>query len=331
MDKLSAMEAFVRVVEAGTFTKAAESMGVPKPTMTRLIQMLEADLKAQLLNRTTRRVSVTAEGAAYYERAVRILSDIDELESSVSASKTAPRGRLRVDVGSVIAQYLVIPALEEFRTRYPEIYIDLGVSDRPVDMVTDNVDCVVGDGELTDQSVVARKVGELKTFLVASPRYIEQHGVPRDLDDLAERHRIVDCFYHRTGRAYGWSFKNGSERVEIKLRHFLAVNDAAANLVAGVSGLGVTRTTELAARQYLASGQLIVVLPQWTVSSTPVHVVYPPNRHLGTKLRVFVDWIAELFDSNAATRLPDPLQVMRQRAKAIQHHPSAPETLAQAA
>ena len=153
MDKFSAMQAYVRVVEAGTFTKAADSMGLPKPTVTRLIQTLEAHLQTKLLNRTTRRVTVTADGAAYYERALRILSEMDELESSMSRAKTNPRGRLRIDVAASVGELLLIPALPDFHARYPEIQIDLGVSDRPVDLIGENVDCVLRGGVITDQNL----------------------------------------------------------------------------------------------------------------------------------------------------------------------------------
>ncbi|MGH8804761.1 MAG: LysR family transcriptional regulator, partial [Polaromonas sp.] len=139
MDKFSAMQAFVRVVEAGTFTKAADSMGMPKPTVTRLIQTLEKTLDTKLLNRTTRKVTVTADGAAYYERAGRLLAEMEELESSMSRAKANPRGRLKVDILASLGMAVIIPALPDFYARYPDIQLDLGVSDRPVDLISENV------------------------------------------------------------------------------------------------------------------------------------------------------------------------------------------------
>src|SRR5690349_8743053 len=153
------MQAFVRVVEAGTFTRAADLLNLPKPTVTRLIQTLEGHLDTKLLNRTTRRVTVTADGAAYYDRALRILGEMDELESSMSRAKANPRARLRIDVAASVGQLLLIPALPDFHVRYPDIQIDLGVSDRPVDLIGENVDCVLRGGEILDQSLVARRVG----------------------------------------------------------------------------------------------------------------------------------------------------------------------------
>jgi DNA-binding transcriptional LysR family regulator len=311
MDKFSAMQAYVRVVEAGTFTKAADSMGLPKPTVTRLIQTLESHLQTKLLNRTTRRVTVTADGAAYYERAIRILGEMDELESSMSRAKTNPRGRLRIDVAAAVGQLLLIPALPDFHARYPDIQIDLGVSDRPVDLIGENVDCVLRGGEITDQSLVARRIAEFHLILCATPAYLKRHGTPTHPTDLeGDRHRVVNYMSHRTGRPFAFTFTKGTERHEITGRHVVAVNDSGANLAAGLAGLGLIRTTTFQAQQHIASGALVPLMLDWCADSIPIHVVYPPNRHLSTKLRVFVDWAAELFArSDIVTRkccLPKP-------------------------
>jgi LysR family transcriptional regulator, regulator for bpeEF and oprC len=296
MDKLVAMQAFVRVVEAGTFAKAADSLVMPKPTITRLVQGLEKHLDTKLLNRTTRRVTVTADGAAYYDRALRLLNDMDELESSMSKAKANPRGRLRIDVAAAVGNLLLIPALPDFNARYPDIRIDLGVSDRPVDLIGENVDCVLRGGEITDQSLVARRIGEFHTILCATPDYLKRHGTPQhpsELDD--ERHRVVKYFSHRTGRPWPFTFTKAGEQLEIEGHQVLAVNDSNANLAAGLAGLGIVRVATFMAQPYLMSGQLKPLLLDWCGETIPIHVVYPPNRHLSTKLRVFVDWVAELF------------------------------------
>ena len=184
MDKFSAMQAFVRVVEAGTFTKAADSMDLPKATVTRLIQDLEKELDTKLLNRTTRKVAVTVDGAAYYEQASRLLGEVDELESSMSRAKASPRGKLKVDVPSSLGLTVIIPALPDFYARYPDIQLELGVSDRPVDIIAENVDCVVRGGELTDQSLVARRIGEFYLVSCASPGYLKRHGKPKHPREL---------------------------------------------------------------------------------------------------------------------------------------------------
>jgi len=296
MDRFAAMQTFVRVVEAGTFTKAADLMDLPKATVTRLIQTLEAHLQTQLLNRTTRRVTVTADGAAYYERALRVLGEIDELESSMSHAKANPRGRLRIDVPASIGHMLLIPSLPAFHARYPDIQIDLGVSDRPVDLIGENVDCVVRGGEIVDQSLIARRIGEFHTIVCASPEYLKRHGTPQHPTELeGTRHRVVHYFSHRTGKPYPFLFTKGDEKIELTGSPVLSVNDSNATLAAGIAGLGVIRTATFMARKHIEAGTLVPLLLDWCGETIPIYVVYPPNKHLSTKLRVFVDWVADLF------------------------------------
>ena len=168
-DQLAAMRAFARVVEAGTFTRASDSLAMPKATLTKLVQTLESHLRTRLLNRTTRRVTVTPDGAAYYERVVRLLADLDEIDGSMALSQASPKGRLRIDISGPLANLLLIPALWDFHARYPDIQIDIGVTDRPVDLVAENVDCVVRGGEITDQSLIARRIGEMSFLACAAP------------------------------------------------------------------------------------------------------------------------------------------------------------------
>jgi DNA-binding transcriptional LysR family regulator len=296
MDKLSAMQAFVRVVEAGTFTKAADSMSMPKATVTRLVQSLEAHLQTRLLNRTTRRVTVTADGAAYFDRALRLLGELDELESSMTRAKANPRGRLRIDVPTSVGQQLLIPRLPDFHARYPDIQIDLGVSDRPVDLLGENVDCVIRGGEITDQSLVARRIGEFHTLLCAAPEYLQRHGTPKTPQELEDgAHRVVNYLSHRTGRPYPWLLQRGDEKLEISAPHTIAVNDSIGSLAAGLAGLGIVYTSTFQAHPHIVSGALVPLLLDWCAETIPLYVVYPPNRHLSTKVRVFVDWVVDLF------------------------------------
>jgi LysR family transcriptional regulator, regulator for bpeEF and oprC len=295
VDRLNAMQAFVRVVEAGTFTKAADSLEMPKATVTRLIQTLETHLRTKLLNRTTRRVSVTPDGAAYYERAMRLLSDLEELEGTMTQARVSPRGRIRVDVPGMLGRMVVIPALPEFRRRFPDIQIDLGVSDRPVDLIGENVDCVLRGGELTDQSLVARRVGEFHFVACATPAYLKASGTPVHPSDLEDaRHRVVGYFSARTGRVFPFVFRRGDETHEVQGRYDLAVNDGGAYLSAGLAGLGVLQLVRNMAQPHLDDGSLVPLFPDWHFDVLPIHVVYPPNRHLSTKLRAFVDWLVEL-------------------------------------
>jgi DNA-binding transcriptional LysR family regulator len=295
MDQLAAMRAFSRVVEVGTFTRAAELLGMPKPTLSKLIQGLEAHLRTKLLNRTTRRVTVTADGAAYYDRVVRILADLDELDSNMTLSQASPKGRLRIDISASLALLILIPALPQFHARYPDIQIDLGVTDRPVDLVGENVDCVVRAGEITDQSLIARRIGEFGFVFCAAPSYLAQHGVPKHPAELERNHSMVGYFSSSTGRPFPLVASHGDEQLEIAGRTIIAVNDGNAYLAAGLAGLGVMALPHFMVQQHLGTGALVPVLSEWSIARVPLYIVYPPNRHLSTKLRIFVDWVAELF------------------------------------
>src|SRR5690606_33951177 len=199
MDRFDAMQAFARVVETGSFTKAAQTLHMSKTTVTQLVQQLEARLRVRLLNRTTRKVNVTPDGAAYYERVLKLLADMDDAETSLSGAQASPRGRLRVDVPSPFASMLLVPALPQFYARYPDIQLHLGVSDRVVDLIDENVDCVLRGGEITIPSLVARHVGDLSLGVYAAPGYLKQAGLPAHPSELeAPHHRIVGFYWSRT-------------------------------------------------------------------------------------------------------------------------------------
>lgn len=298
MDKFSAMQAFVRVVEAGTFTKAADSMSMPKPTVTRLIQTLEKQLDTKLLHRTTRKVMVTADGAAYYERAGRLLSEIEELEASMSRAKATPRGRLKVDIPAALGIGVVIPALPDFFARYPEIQLDLGVSDRPVDLISDNVDCVIRGGLITDESMVARHIGEVHLISCASPIYLKRYGAPTHPSDLEKTHKMVIFISPKTGRLHTTTFSKDGKSIEINAQYNIAINDSNAYVAAGLAGLGVMHALTFLVHEHISSGALEPLMTDWSTEPVPIHAVYPPNRHLSNKVRVFVDWIAEVFSRN---------------------------------
>ncbi|MEJ8820425.1 LysR family transcriptional regulator [Variovorax humicola] len=295
MDPIHAMRAFVRVVEAGNFTRAADSLDLPKGTVTKQIQALEERVQVKLLNRTTRRVTVTPDGAAYYERAARLLNDFDDLESSMTNAQASPKGRLRVDVGSSTAKMIIIPALQGFCDQYPDIQVDLGVTDRPVDLIGENVDCVIRAGDLSDQSLVARRIGTMPFTTVASPAYIQRYGMPQHPGDLEKRHHVVGFFASNSRRNYPHEFIKGDERIELSVTYRVSVNESNAHLASVLAGFGISQCVTFQAAPHIERGELVEVLPDWTRDPLPVHVVYPPNRHLSPKVRAFVDWAAELF------------------------------------
>ncbi|WP_343596452.1 LysR family transcriptional regulator [Pseudomonas sp.] len=299
MDRINAMQAFARVVETGSFTKAADTLNMSKTSVTQLVQQLEARLRVRLLNRTTRKVNVTADGAAYYERVIRLLADIDDAETSLSSASTAPRGRLRVDVPSPLARLLLIPALPGFYARYPDIQLTLGVSDRIVDIIEENVDCVVRGGEITDQSLVARHVGDLKLGVYATPGYLQRAGTPLHPRELEEGpHRTIGYLWFRTGKALPLVLQQGADRLEVQGRSALTVDDGNAYLAAGLAGLGVLWLPHYMAKPHLASGELVPLFEDWQLAPMPLYLAFPPNRHVSAKLRLFIDWVMELMTTH---------------------------------
>jgi DNA-binding transcriptional LysR family regulator len=300
MDRFDAMQAFARVVEAGSFTKAAQTLHMSKTTVTQLVQQLEARLRVKLLHRTTRQVKVTADGALYYERVVRLLADLEDADTSLASASASPKGRLRVDVPAPLARLILVPALPAFHARHPEIQLDLGVSDRVVDVIGDNVDCVLRGGELTDSSLVARRVGDLRLGVYAAPGYLARAGTPvhpRELED--SHHRIVGFLRSRSGTLAPIALSRVGEQFVPQGRHVVALDDGNAYAAAGVAGMGVLWLPRYMAAPHLASGELVPLFEDWEVASMPLYVVFPPNRHQSAKLRVFIDWVDELMAKHA--------------------------------
>lgn len=295
MDRFDAMQAFARVVETGSFTKAAETLHMSRTTVTQLVQQLEARLRVKLFNRTTRKVNVTADGAAYYERVVRLLADMDDAETSLSSALASPRGRLRVDVPSPFASTLLIPALPQFYAEYPDIQLHLGVSDRVIDLMDENVDCVVRVGEVSNQSLVARHVGDLPLGVYASPAYLAKMGAPSHPIELkASHHRIVGFFRARSGRIFSPTMHRGNEHLVVHGNHSLVVDDGNAYVSAGVAGLGAVQLPTYMAQPNVESGALIPLFGDWHMDPLPIYIAFHPNRHVSAKLRVFINWVTKL-------------------------------------
>lgn len=295
MDQLLAMRAFGRVVEAGNFTRAADSLDLPNATVSKLVQELEAHLGVKLLQRTTRRVSVTPEGRDYYEKATRVLADLEDIDTSFALARSKPRGHLRIDIGSSTASDLLIPALPDFLERYPDIRIDLGVSDRTVDLISDSVDCVIRGGQLAASSLVAKMIGHADMVCCASPAYIKRYGVPAYPEELRNGHRLIAYVSTATGRAMPFRFERDGVQTEIRIEHLIGINESNAHVAAGKAGLGIIQTFAYCTRQAVQRGELVEILQEWRPPRFPFHVVYPQNRHLTHRLRVFINWLAETF------------------------------------
>ncbi|WNL46446.1 LysR family transcriptional regulator [Dyella sp. BiH032] len=297
MDQLTALRVFVRIAESGGFGKASDALDMPRATVTKLIQELEQHLGVKLFQRSTRKVSVTDEGKAYYQRATQVLADLDEMDTLFSDPQDGPRGRLRVDVGSSLANLILLPRLVEFRAAFPHIRLELGVSDRHVDLVGDAVDCVIRGGALTDTSLVARRIASLDYVTCASPLYLRARGTPAHPDDLREKHDVVGYFSSLTGRPFRLLFQRGEDTMEIDPRssHGLLVNESTAHLNALVHGLGVGQTFGFMAAPYLESGRLVHLLPDWQRPLHDLHVVFERSKHENARLRAFVEWVARVF------------------------------------
>ena len=303
MDKLQAMEVFVQVVDTGSFTRAAQTMKLPKATVSTLIRNLEGALAAKLLNRTTRRISVTPDGAAYYERCLNILAEVRDAEDALLTAQSSPRGRLRVDVAAGLGRHIVLHALPAFLAHYPGIKIEIGCSDRPVDLIEEGIDCAIRTGELPDSTLIARRIGSLHYLTCAASSYVAMHGLPMHPNDLLA-HECINFVSAKSGKTMEWDFERAGEHVRLKVPGRVAVNDSDAYLAACVAGMGIAQIPMYSLCQYLKSGQVLSLLEDWNLDPVPVHVVYPQNRHLSAKVRVFVEWISELFADHEALRPP---------------------------
>ncbi|MGL5003285.1 MAG: LysR substrate-binding domain-containing protein, partial [Casimicrobium sp.] len=266
MDKLRAIQTFALVAELGSFTKAANALQLPNASVSTLIAQLEAQLQTKLLARTTRRVSLTDDGVAYLEGVRRVLADLSELDSTVMRAGVAARGRLRIDVPAAAGRHFLAPALPDFLARYPEIVVEIGSSDRPVDLVMEGVDCVIRGGTVHDELLVARKLGAFETMTCAAPTYLKSRGTPKTLEHLqTQQHTAVNFFSAKTGRVFAFDFDDGKGNAQsIQLPHHVAANDADTHVALTCAGLGLAQlpNTDYVLR-LIREKQLVRVLPQW--------------------------------------------------------------------
>ena len=291
MDRFDAMLVFTRIVELGGFAKAADSLQMPRASVTVLIKQLEAHLGVQLLHRTTRQVSPTLDGVAYYQRCVLLLADLEEAEGLFRSSQ--PKGTLRVEMPAAVGRLVVLPALPEFTDRYPQIELEVGLNDRPVDLIREGVDCVIRGGLTMDDSLVARPLVQMDQVTCASPAYLLAHGVPQSFDDLSG-HQVVEYFSSVSGKRYGLEFQVGDQVRLPYLPKRLAVNSAEGYLAACVAGYGLVQTPHYHVAQLLREGRLQEVLSDCLPPRLALTALYPQHRQLSPRVRVFVDWLVEL-------------------------------------
>lgn len=293
MDRFNAMRVFTRIVELGGFARAADSLQLPRASVTILIKQLEAHLGVQLLQRTTRQVSPTLDGAAYYQRCVQLLTDLEETEAVFSSRRQNPRGTLSIDMPSGIGRLIVIPALPTFTALYPQIELDIGLNDRPVDLIRERVDCVLRGGLALDESLVARPLAMMDQLTLGSPAYLQRTGMPASLDELA-RHQMIEYVSSASGKRFGLEFQLGDKVRTLNLAKVVAVNSSDGYFAACEAGYGLIQAPHYHALKQLAEGTLVEVLPQVAVPKMALTALYPPHRQLSQRVRVFVDWLVAL-------------------------------------
>ncbi|KLD77774.1 LysR family transcriptional regulator [Xanthomonas hyacinthi] len=294
MDRFDALRLFARIVELGSFTRAAAELDLPRATATYAIKQLEARLQARLLERTTRQVRATVDGQAFYERCRHILAELDDAEGALRGAARSPRGLLRVDMHGNHALRVVLPRIDEFHARYPHIQLAIGSGDRLVDLLREGVDCVVRSGHPRESSLVVRRLATLHEVVCASPAYLAEHGVPTHPQQLAQ-HRAVRFFASGHDIDYPFEFLIDGQVRQVQVQGWIAVNDAQAYVACALRGHGLIQIPRLSVEEHLADGRLLQVLPQWRAPALPVSVLYPQHRQSSPRLRVFVDWLAALY------------------------------------
>lgn len=286
------MQLFIRVVERGSFLAAAADLGLARSTATQAIKALEADVGARLLERTTRHVAVTLDGQAFYQRCLSILADVDEAETIFRDA--SPQGILRVDAHPVITQTFLLPQLRSFLGRYPLLEIQFGQGDRFVDLVREGVDCVIRAGEVSDASLIMRRLGSIREMTCASPDYVAAHGMPQTPDDL-EGHQAIGFISSRTGQIMPLEFMVGGEVRYISLPGRVTVNNSGTTLDLARRGFGLIQAPRYNLQRFVEDGTLVEVLKDYPPPPTPLSILYPQNRQLSRRVRVFIDWAAKIF------------------------------------
>jgi DNA-binding transcriptional LysR family regulator len=296
MDRFDAMRVFIRIVERRSFTRAAEDVGLPRSTVTEAVKQLEERLRVRLLQRTTRHVSPTLDGEAYYKRCLTLLADLEDAEAAFGDAK--PRGRLRVDVHGTLARHFLLPGLPKFLLDYPDLQLHLSEGDRLVDLVREGVDCVLRVGEPQDSDMVGRRVALLEEVTCASPDYLRRFGTPRSPDDLAG-HQVIGFVSSATGGVLPLEFVVEGEARNVTLLGTVSVSGADTYVAAARLGLGLIQVPRYHVEPLVAAGELVTVLDAFPPPPSPVSLLYPRSRQLSPRVRVFVDWLTREFRARA--------------------------------
>lgn len=305
MDRIDLFRIFIRVVDCGSFTRAADVMNMPRSTVSAAVAELESRVGTRLLHRTTRSVSLTSDGRAFYERCLRVIPDVEETENLFRQNDSQPVGKIRFDVPGRIGRLIIAPSLPEFFTRYPHMMLEMGASDRNVSLAEEGIDCALRVGKLTDSSLVARKLGFLEFINVAAPAYIALHGRPDTPSDLP-RHLAVNYASPTTGRVESWEWpENGSYQSAV-LRGRITVNNAEAYIACCLAGMGLIQIPQYDVQTHLESGDLIEVMPAYRHRPLPVQLLYPHRKHLSRPLQTFIAWAEPLLREKLLLNEPNP-------------------------
>jgi LysR family transcriptional regulator, regulator for bpeEF and oprC len=294
MDRLLTIQIFVRVAEVGSFTKAADDLHLPRSTVSAALKQLEHRLRTRLINRTTRSMHLTADGEAYLAWCQNLLSEIDDTELRFRQGGVRPQGTLRIDVPGRIARLVIAPALSEFFRLYPDIKLHMGVTDRPVDLIHEGIDCALRVGELKDSSLVAHRIGMLAVGSYAGPAYLERFGIPQSVDDLVH-HYAVDYISPVSGRIDPWEYQDETGMHTLSMHSMVVVNCAESYIACCLAGLGLIQIPSYDAAKHLARGELVEVLPSLAPSPMPMSFVLPERRHTPRRVAAFVDWFTALY------------------------------------
>lgn len=301
MDKLAAMTTLVTVVNAGSFTHAAEVLGLPKARISQRIADLERHLSVRLLNRTTRSLSLTEDGQAYYAKCQLILQDIDELEGALKGANVQAKGRVRVEALVSVARWILGPRLHEFQAQYPGISIRLGGTDRISHLLEEGIDCAIRGGRLQDSTHIARHLCDVRLGLYAAPEYLTRAGVPEHPLQLLAHQRL--SWFPGPRNAFAWDLYQTNQALEVPGGEGLLFDDPDVAMTSCMAGSGICPGAPFAVQQWVLNGQLVSVLPQWSFASRSIHLLYPSNKHLSKRVRCFVDWALSLLQEHPTLAL----------------------------
>ncbi|MGB7990999.1 MAG: LysR family transcriptional regulator [Candidatus Methylophosphatis roskildensis] len=297
MDKLYAMQAFVKIVDGGSLTAAAEALEVSQPSMVRTLAALERELGVRLLNRTTRRMALTDEGREYYARCRAILSAVEEAQASLTARRAAPSGTLRITASVPFGRLFVVPVVMDFLAAHPQLRIELLLLDRVIDLVDEGIDLAIRVAALPDSSMVAVPIGQTRRIIVASPGLLARHGTPSTPADLGSGPCVSFTGLVSAGE---WEIRSGRKAMRVPVNSVLTTNQIDAAVQACVHGLGLGQFFDYHVHQELRAGRLVQVLSNYQAELTPAHIVYPQARLLSPNVRAFVDFAAPLLRQQLA-------------------------------